>query len=115
MVLRATIFVLESFAESLCIGSKFNLKSRCQAVFQVTDLNQPGHRGRPATGAAHRVVAGDGRAHHLEAVRRHRARSLGSDRQQDSSDVYKPPQRRSFSLAHVLALSYSPRSPSLSQ
>ena len=35
MVLRATIFVLESFAESLRIRSNFTLKSLCQACIEA--------------------------------------------------------------------------------
>jgi len=35
MVLRATIFVLESFTESLCIGSNFTMKSLYQACIEA--------------------------------------------------------------------------------
>ena len=42
MVLRATIFVLESFAESLCIGSNFTLKSLCQAYIEAL-MFEPTH------------------------------------------------------------------------
>ena len=37
MVLRTTTFVLKEFAESLCLGSYFNCKTRCQARHVATD------------------------------------------------------------------------------
>ena len=42
MVLRATIFVLESFAESLYIRSNFTLKSLCQACIEAL-MSEPAH------------------------------------------------------------------------
>jgi len=56
------------------------------------------------TGAARRVVASHGRTHHLEAVHRCRARSLGIDGQQATSDTLKSPPSWSFTLTRLLAL-----------
>jgi len=80
----------------------------------LTKLNRA-FSGRPFTGAARRVVAGNGRAHHLEAARRRWARSSGIDGQQATRDALKSPLSRPFAPTRLLALLCSLRSPSPSQ
>ena len=56
------------------------------------------------TGAAHRVVASHGRAPHLAAVRRRRARSSGITGQQATSHVFKSPPSRPSAFTCLLML-----------
>ena len=92
------------------------VKSRCQGCIRA--LMSESARSSVAdwpTDAARRVVASHGRAHHLEAVRRHRAHSSGIDGQQATSDALKSPTSWPFTLTHLPVLLCSVRSPSPSQ